>query len=76
MVPWRHQGSVHTYVAFEQHEIQIHLTHLADVSRYENTDFLPLKGTDRMEVPEGGFLIKIYKSPLEVTISVSKGCRK
>lgn len=47
---------------------------LADVSRYEDMDFLPVMGTVRMEVPEGGFLIKIYESPLEVTIS--KGCRK
>lgn len=41
---------------------------LADVSRFEDMNFLPVMSTDRMEVPEGGFLIRIYESPLEVTI--------
>lgn len=52
---------------------------LADVSRYEDMDFFPVMDTDRLdriEVPEGSFLMKIYESPLEVTISISKGCRK
>lgn len=35
---------------------------LADVSRYEDMDFFPVMDTDRLdriEVPEGSFLMKI-----------------